>query len=90
MPPVSRVCDDASGKGDGDGVANPRYRIVLCGYEGEHDLPGWRVYRYSASAAYQTTNGGGANAENRHRECLWFSPHCVDNARQASLFEVPS
>lgn len=69
---------------------NPRYRIVLCGYEGEHDLPGWRVYRYSASAAYQTTNGGGANAENRHRECLWFSPHCVDNARQASLFEVPS
>lgn len=69
---------------------NPRYRIVLCGYEGEHDLPGWRVYRYSASAAYQTTNGGGANAENRHKECLWFSPHCVDNARQASLFEVPS
>ena len=56
---------------------NPRYRIVLAGYEGEHDLPGWEVHAYSGTAAYQTAAGGGVNAENRHKERLWFSPGCI-------------
>lgn len=66
---------------------NPRYRIVLCGYEGEHDLPGWEVIKYSASAAYQTTSGGGVNKVNRHKERLWLSPAC-QRIKQPTLWEA--
>lgn len=62
---------------------NPRYRIVLCGYEGEHDMPGWQKISYSAQAAYQTSAGGGVNAENRHKERLWLSPLCLTGRQQA-------
>ena len=66
---------------------DPRLRIVLAGYEEEHKAflpPTWRQYRYSAGACYQTHAGGGHNAQNRHKECLWFSPHCILDA--APLF----
>ncbi len=59
---------------------DPRMRIVLAGYWQEHAEampPTWRAERYSASAAYQNAGGGGANSENRHNECLWYSPHCL-------------
>lgn len=72
-----------------DNGDDPRLRIVLAGYVDEHeDLmpPTWRRHRYSASAAYQTTAGGGVNAANRHKECLWFSPHCLTVPKQAELF----
>ena len=58
------------------------YRIVLAGYEVEHASlldEGWTIYRWSA-------HGGFANRakdktkckgeENRHKEALFFSPHC--------------
>lgn len=59
---------------------NHRYRIVLAGYEGEHDeleSMGWAVESWKA-------NGGMANAAkgdtqgkvNKHRERLWLSPSC--------------
>lgn len=61
---------------------NPRLRIVLAGYAEEHEgkLPGWRMYRYSASKAYGTTaavGSGEGNDANRHNEALWYSPHCI-------------
>jgi DNA adenine methylase len=60
---------------------NPRYRIVLCGYEGEHAIPEtWRVHSYSASKAYGTTaavGSGEGNDANRHLERMWFSPGCL-------------
>jgi hypothetical protein len=60
---------------------NPRFRIVLAGYEGEHDMPpSWRVYAWKAGTAYQTSRNNGRNQINRHRERLWFSPHCLDIA----------
>ena len=76
---------------------NRRYRIVLAGYSEEHDalMPSsWRRYRYSASAAYSTTaaaernaHGNGAgNLLNRHNECLWFSPGCLN--AQPGLFSA--
>lgn len=68
---------------------NPRYRIVLAGYLDEHDhlIPDtWRRHRWSASAAYQTANNGGQNADNRHKECLWMSPHCLQPDAQLDLF----
>lgn len=48
---------------------NPRLRIVLAGYDGEHNElegQGWRVASWSSA-------GGGTS---RHSERLWFSPHC--------------
>lgn len=56
---------------------NPRYRIVLAGYEGEHDLPGWRVVAWRAGASYKTHRGD--QNGNRFKERLWLSPHCLDS-----------
>ena len=65
---------------------NPKLRIVLAGYEGEHEMPkSWRVYAYSATGAYMA-NGTKAS-ENRHRERLWFSPHCLSVNAARSLFD---
>lgn len=63
---------------------DPRLRICLAGYTDEHDhlMPDtWRRVYWKASAAYQTkasakTEGG--NMGNRGKECLWFSPHCLN------------
>lgn len=49
---------------------NPMFRIALCGYEGEHDLPGWACEGWMARKGYGTD----ANAR---RERIWFSPHCL-------------
>ena len=74
-----------------DNGDDPRYRIVLAGYADEHDhlMPDtWRRVRWSSTAAYQTTaNKGGQNADNRHKEVLWCSPHCLDpGSAQPTLF----
>lgn len=60
---------------------DPLLRIVLCGYEGEHEMPAsWRMVEWKASGGY----GRRAENKNRHRERLWFSPACV-SAKQGSL-----
>jgi len=59
---------------------NPRYRIVLAGYEDEHAdymPPTWRVMNWKANASFQSSRSNGANQTNRHKERLWFSPHCL-------------
>lgn len=72
---------------------NPRYRIVLAGYTTEHDhlFPDtWRRHYWSANVSYQTTMSATTtsnNMANRHKECLWMSPHCVDTS-PLSLFDV--
>ena len=66
---------------------DPRVRIVLSGYEGEHDAlqrRGWRVVEWRTKGGY--SSAGGANV-NQHRERLWLSPHCV-GARQPGLFDA--
>lgn len=66
---------------------NPRLRVALCGYEGEHIMPDtWRVHAWKAGKSYGTSAGGGSNGANRHKERIWFSPHCL--APSGSLFEV--
>ncbi len=61
---------------------NPRYRIVLAGYEAEHALAmpdGWRKFCWKANRAYgSSTNANSANNSNRKNERLWFSPHCLN------------
>jgi site-specific DNA-adenine methylase len=61
---------------------NPLLRIALCGYEGEHDMPNsWECVWWQA-------NGGMANRsdkrgrENKYRERVWFSPHCLPPRQQ--------
>jgi len=52
-----------------------KYRIALCGYEGEHEMPpDWEVYAWTATGGY--SNMGGRNT-NRFRERIWFSPQCI-------------
>ena len=60
------------------------YRIVIAEYD-EHDVLeqyGWICKRW-------VTNGGygklGQGMENRNRETLWFSPHCINS--QPNLFD---
>lgn len=66
---------------------NPKLRIALCGYEGEHEMPsGWTVHAWKAAGGYGNRNGAEAN-ENATRERIWFSPHCLPLVdRQVSLF----
>ena len=68
---------------------NPLLRICLCGY-GEHDElaeHGWDCVRWKTGGGYANQNSRGVN--NASRECLWFSPHCVNprRERQTSLIE---
>lgn len=58
--------------------SDPRTRIALCGYEGEHAMPdNWECVEWKARGGYGS-QGSGRGAENRHRERIWFSPHCLN------------
>ncbi len=68
---------------------NEKLRIALCGYEGEHDMPGnWSVY------SWESVGGYGKPRKNRRRERIWFSPHCLSGENMASagrtIFPPPS
>lgn len=64
--------------------ANPLLRIVLSGYQGEYDLPGWRRIPWKAVAGYSGQNRDRDN-RNQYREVLWASPHCLA-PQQLTLF----
>ena len=60
-------------------------RIALCGYDGEHQMPGdWEELEWNAGEGFggQATERSG----NGKRERVWFSPACL-SARQASIFD---
>lgn len=59
---------------------DPDLRIALCGYAGEHKMPGWREVEWTGVRGY-----AGADNDNRSKERIWFSPHCLE-ARQLGLF----
>jgi DNA adenine methylase len=53
------------------------FRIALCGYEEEHKdhMPSsWEMVAWKAHGGYARTERG---KENRERERVWFSPHCL-------------
>jgi hypothetical protein len=55
---------------------DPRYRIALCGYDGEHVMSdSWECVAWQAGGGMGRENTRGMS--NRHRERVWFSPHCV-------------
>lgn len=63
---------------------DPDLRIALCGYEGEHEMPdNWTCYAWKAARGYAS-----ADNENRLKERIWFSPHCLPlESKQCELFE---
>ena len=65
--------------------AIPSYRIVLAGYEEHSDLlnNGWTMQGWKTAGGYGNT-GKGRGMENRHREVLYLSPHCL-NQKQGVL-----
>jgi hypothetical protein len=53
------------------------YKIVIAGYENEYKSlveDGWKTEGWRAQGGY--SNLGTRNNTNRHRETLFFSPHC--------------
>lgn len=74
---IDALCDEVQAwclKWAGD----PMVRIALCGLEGEYpDIendPAWETFAWKSGGGYGNRNK--AN-ENRHRERVWFSPHCL-------------
>jgi hypothetical protein len=59
-------------------------RIALCGQEGDYDLPGWEVFRWSRG---RLTYGGGKGTAD---EAIWFSPSCEGERAQHGLFDTKS
>ena len=61
---------------------DPRLRIALCGYEGEHEMPGsWECVPWKST---------GTREEQATRERIWFSPHCLKPDRgQIAMFGAP-
>jgi hypothetical protein len=54
---------------------DPKLRIALCGYEGEHEMPDtWECVPWRAHGGYSRSARGRAN---RDAERVWFSPHCL-------------
>ena len=66
---------------------NPRLRIALCGYEGEHAMPeSWTCIPWKAHGGFGN-QGQAAGRENAHKERIWFSPACLFSETHQPLFE---
>lgn len=69
--------------------SDKRKRIVLCGYEGEHnslEKLGWRKEAWKAGRAYGNSNEETDNNANRGMERIWYSPNCIH--AQTTMFGV--
>ena len=61
---------------------DPRIRIALCGYEGEHDMPdSWDTVEWKARGGYGS-QGENQARENSSKERVYFSPHCLRPAQE--------
>ena len=59
---------------------DPKLRIALCGYEGEHEMPPeWECVAWKAQGGFGS-QGNTTGRENSHRERIWFSPHCLKSS----------
>lgn len=69
---------------------DPRMRIALCGYEGEHEMPdSWQCVAWKGAGGYGSQGDSRART-NTYRERIWFSPYClkpdsIRNTAQMSL-----
>lgn len=66
---------------------DPFLRIVYCGYEDDFVWPdGWTSLKWTPGGGFDGQRKHGEN-NNRNREIIWFSPHClkIDEPAQLSL-----
>jgi hypothetical protein len=83
--------NDVSGAVREWAIANgdrPDMRIALCGYDTEHGdaMPDtWSVWRWKAAGGYGS-QGNGRGRANAGRECVWFSPACINPMEHLPLF----
>jgi site-specific DNA-adenine methylase len=64
---------------------NPLLRIALCGYSDEHDMPSnWSCETWLAGAGFDVQKRDRSN-ENRKKERIWFSPHCLKEESRVQL-----
>ena len=66
---------------------NRNLRIALAGYEVEHkelESHGWDVVEWKALGGMSNGNKDNRGYQNKTRERIWFSPHCL-SAQQRSL-----
>lgn len=62
---------------------DPQLRIAVCGYKNEHEFPkSWTVHEWTGARGY-----AGEDNDNRTKETIWFSKHCLSIEQQRSLFE---
>jgi hypothetical protein len=99
-PPYSEGADDLYANHD-KGLAaevrkwalanggNKLLRIALCGYDVEHDMPGWQLVEWKARGGYGSQRADGDNT-NGARERIWFSPSCAVVGQQRDLFRGPA
>ncbi len=66
---------------------NPKLRIAVCGYEGEHLFPSdWECLPWKTAGGYGSQGGDNTNCK---RERIWFSPHCIKKSwfqKEGGLF----
>jgi hypothetical protein len=56
---------------------DPKLRIAVCGYEGEHVFPAtWECVSWKANGGYGN-QANGKGRKNAGKERIWFSPHCL-------------
>lgn len=66
---------------------NPKMRIVLAGYDGEHAMPDdWRVVEWKATGGYGSQ--GPQGSLNAYKERLWLSPACLSLDESAAEFSL--
>jgi hypothetical protein len=65
-----------------DNGDNPRLRIAMCGYQGDAQFPAWQEYQWTGSGMGNMSDKRGKN--NQSRECIWFSPNCLEINNNAS------
>lgn len=77
------VADDVRAWCEANGD-NPRYRIVLAGYDTEHaalEARGWRAVEWFRGGFLKGGMGNlsksAGKGTQQHRERLWLSPHCL-------------
>ena len=65
-------------------------RICLAGYDGEHAMPAdWATVAWKAMGGYGSqADEDGHGRANSHRERLWFSPHCIQQHRDRTMFDL--
>ena len=67
-----------------------KLRVVVCGYEEYDEIlgqAGWRKIAWVAQGGYANERKTGQN-ENRHRETVWASPHCLFSRTEDLLKEA--